>query len=216
MAGRAEIEPQDKDSITNVLLFTGIDGREWEKAVNPLNKYSTVRKALAMQKMGPGYTFAKKMGKAFPDIKLGLVVNAKGGTSISEWMPGTELYNEAMKRVKLAMKYGKIKGIVWHQGESDVSKSQTYLQSLTTLIQAIRNELNTPDLPFIAGEVAEENPLRIAFNQILLHLPEKAKTTAVITAEGTATIDGTHFNSASQRLLGERYALEMIRLTKKR
>lgn len=44
MAGRAEIEQQDKDTLKNVFLLTGIDGNEWEPAANPLNKYSTIRR----------------------------------------------------------------------------------------------------------------------------------------------------------------------------
>jgi len=216
MAGRAEIEPQDKDSLTNVFLFTGIEGCEWEKAANPLNKYSTVRKDLSMQKLGPGYTFAKKMAEAFPDRQLGLVVNAKGGTSIVEWMPGTILYTEAVKRIKMAMKYGTLKGIVWHQGEQDVSKSETYMESIATLIQSLRNDLNIPRLPFVAGQISEDKPEKIAFNQIIIHLSEKVSDTGIATSGGTSTIDGAHFNSASQRLMGERYASEMIRLVKKK
>src|SRR5699024_11694824 len=57
-AGRGFIEQPQKDTLKNVYLFTG-DG--WEPAANPLNKYSTVRKALSIQKLGPGYGFAKKL-----------------------------------------------------------------------------------------------------------------------------------------------------------
>lgn len=78
MAGRADIEIQDQDTLENVYLFTGISGKEWEKAANPLNKYSTVRKELSMQKLGPGYTFAREIAKARVGKQIGLVVNAKG------------------------------------------------------------------------------------------------------------------------------------------
>src|SRR5690625_3086163 len=58
MSGRAPVRTAEEDTLDNVILFTR-DG--WEKAANPLNKYSTVRKSLAMQKLGPGYSFAKKI-----------------------------------------------------------------------------------------------------------------------------------------------------------
>ncbi|MDP4187616.1 MAG: sialate O-acetylesterase [Bacteroidota bacterium] len=214
MAGRAEIEPQDKDSLKNVFLFTGISGKEWEKAANPLNKYSTVRKSLSMQKLGPGYTFARQMAKALKGKQIGLVVNAKGGTSISEWKPGATLYNEAVKRAKMAMRYGTLKGIIWHQGESDVAKTDTYLKDIAELIQSLRTDLGNPDLPFVAGQLSEDNTERHAFNEMIIQLPSRVSHTGVITTEGTKTMEGTHFNSASQRLIGERYAKEMLKLLK--
>jgi hypothetical protein len=215
MAGRANIDEQDKDTLANVFLFTGINGKEWEKAANPLNKYSTVRKDISMQKLGPGYTFAKEMAKACKEKQIGLVVNAKGGTSIEEWKPGSELFNEAVKRAKLAMKSGNLKGIVWHQGESNSSKPDLYPAQITELIQSLRTELGIPDLPFVAGQLSEDKPARHDFNAMILTLPSIVEFTGVVTTEGTVTMEGTHFNSASQRLLGERYAAKMLKLIRK-
>jgi hypothetical protein len=214
MAGRAEIEAEDKDSLANVFLYTGIPGKEWEKAANPLNRYSTVRKGLSMQKLGPGYTFARKMAEASSGKQLGLVVNAKGGTALAEWMPGQTLYNEAVNRAKSAMKYGTLKGIVWHQGESDVSKADIYLEKIALMIQQLRSDLGVPGLPFVAGQLAEIRPERKAFNEMILLLPSRVAKTGVANSEGTATIDSTHFDSVSQRLLGERYATAMLKLLK--
>ncbi len=214
MAGRAEIEQQDKDTLENVFLFTGIAEKEWEPAANPLNKYSTIRKNLEMQKLGPGYSFGRKMTESSGSKKIGLVVNAKGGTAISEWMPGTEFYKEAVARVKQAMKSGILKGIVWHQGESDVSKSEEYLKELMELIQSLRKDLGDQDLPFVAGQLSEDRDTRKLFNEMILQLPNRVKYTAVATSENTSTFDGAHFNSESQRILGERYAVEMLKLLK--
>lgn len=213
MAGRAEIQNQDCDSLENVFLFTGIQGSEWEKAANPLNKYSTVRKDLSMQKLGPGYTFAKKISKNLHGKQIGLVVNARGGTSIDEWTPGKELYNEAILRTKKAMKYGTLQGVIWLQGESDVDKIDTYPEKINTLINRLRCDLKNKHLPFVAGQLSEDKPERKAFNQMLIRLPEKIITMAVISSDSTSTFDGTHFDSESQRLLGERFANEMLKLT---
>ncbi|MGV8091969.1 MAG: sialate O-acetylesterase [Mangrovibacterium sp.] len=215
MAGRAEIETQDRDSLEGAFLFTGIAGRVWEKAANPLNKYSTVREDLSMQKLGPGYTFARKMVESCPGKQIRLVVNAKGGTAIADWMPGTTLYNEAVKRATMAMKDGTLQGILWHQGESDIYKTDSYLESISALIQSLRTDLGFPGLPFVAGQLSEDRPERAAFNQVIIHLPEKVAVTGVVSSEGTVTMEGTHFNSESQRLMGERYAVEMLKLLQK-
>ncbi len=73
MAGRAVIEEQDKDSIDRVFLYKGIDNQPWEKAANPLNEYSSIRKSLSMQQLGPGYIFARDMAAFCPEKKNGLV-----------------------------------------------------------------------------------------------------------------------------------------------
>ena len=212
MAGRAPIELQDQDSIPNVFLFTGNENTPWEKAANPFNKYSTIRKDIKMQKIGPSYGFAKEMAHAMPNKKIGLIVNAKGGTSIEQWKPGKTFYNEAISRAKKAMKDGVLKGIIWHQGEANSRKYKQYMPKITALIEALRNDLNAPDLPFVAGQLSADKPQRINFNNMILELPKHVKNTGVVTTEDTSTIDETHFDSASQRLLGKRYATEMLKL----
>ncbi len=209
MAGRAEVSGRDKDTLRNVFLYTGIDGREWEKAANPLNKYSTVRKKLSMQKMGPGYHFAKSMSKSKNPKPIGLVVIAKGGTKIELWMPGTEFYKEAVSRTKAAMNYGELKGILWHQGEANSSKYQEYTAKIVALIEALRKEFGLPDLPFIAGQLSDDKPQRINFNKMIMQLPTQIDNVGVATSAGTRTIDSTHFDAKSQKKLGIRYARQM-------
>tara|TARA_R110001583_G_scaffold193435_1_gene361975 strand:+ start:572 stop:1342 length:771 start_codon:yes stop_codon:yes gene_type:complete len=212
MAGRAAIELQDKDSISNVFLFTGNLEKPWEKAANPLNKYSTVRKKMSMQKLGPGFGFSKEMAKARQGKKIGLVVNAKGGTSIEEWKPNDTLYNEAISQTKKALKYGVLKGIIWHQGEANSSKYNKYMPKITILIESLRKDFNLPNLPFVAGQLSPDKPQRNNFNQMILELPNKVKHTAVVSSENTTTIDSTHFDSVSQRLFGKKYAEALLRL----
>jgi hypothetical protein len=214
MAGRATIEAADRDSLDRVFLFKGIEGDEWEKAANPFNKYSSIRKDLKMQKLGPGYTFARKMASFNPDKQFGMVVNAKGGTTLDEWLPGTHFYNEALKRVKMAMAYGNLRGVVWHQGEGDINKTESYIERISLLIDSLRVATGISDLPFVAGQLSEDRVARIPFNQMIIHLPEKVKYTGVAITENTSTFDSTHFDTRSQRLLGERYADEMMKLLK--
>ena len=210
MAGRATIETQDRDTLDGVYLLKGID-QPWEKAANPLNKYSTIRKKLSMQKLGPGYTFAQSMAKS-SKRQIGLVVNAKGGTSINLWDPESEFYREAVNRTRLALEQGTLKGVLWLQGESDASKYEIYMPKLIELIEALRAEFENPNLPFVASQISYDKPHRQGFNEMILRLPAELDHTAVITTDGTSTIDSTHFDSRSQRLLGERYAKEMKKL----
>ncbi len=208
MAGRAQILVPDFDTLFGTFLFTGDSVHPWEPAVNPLNKYSTIRRELSVQQLSPGYYFAKTMMAKEPAKRLGLVVNARGGTSIDLWAPGTTYFKDAVSRTRQALHSGHLRAILWHQGESDVKKYREYPDKIVTLIGALRKELNSPGLPFIAGEVAEEKPNRAGFNVMLKETLSKIPYTSVVSVTGLTTYDSTHFDTRSMRILGERYALE--------
>lgn len=206
MAGRAEILPDLEAPLDKVYLYSG---EEWIPAVNPLNLYSTIRKNPGMQRLSPVYGFARKMQNSFPERKTGLVVNAKGGSAIEEWMPGSLFFNEIISRAREAAKSGTIKGVIWHQGESDVSEADQYTGKISQLIQSLRDSLDLPELPFVVGQLSEDKENRKLFNTLIVDLPEHMPFTAVAETYGTATFDSTHFDSPSQVLLGERYADKM-------
>ena len=85
MAGRGTLTEETSGAIPDVYLFN--DRNEFEKATNPLNRYSTIRKELKMQGVGPAYSFAKTMATQ-TGRKIVLVVNACGGFSIQSNLPG--------------------------------------------------------------------------------------------------------------------------------
>ncbi len=213
MAGRATIREEDKTTIKYAYLFTGDDATPWVVATNPLNRYSSVRKNIKMQRLSSAYSFTRSMAAEHSDNEIGLVMNAKGGTKIVQWLPGTELYQEAIKQTYKALEYGKLKGIIWHQGEGDCDpiRVNMYLGRLEVLINAIREEFDDPSLPIVAGQLFE-NEKRHAFNEMILHLPDFIRSTGVAISEGTSVRDGTHFDSESAILLGERYAAKMKRI----
>ena len=69
MAGRAQIDDEHAGTIEGCFLL-GPQG-EWEPASNPLNRHSTIRKGIDMQRLNPGYGFAKAMRKANAETRLG-------------------------------------------------------------------------------------------------------------------------------------------------
>lgn len=206
MAGRAPVGEADAGVITGAFLLNGED--QWEPAKNPLNRYSTIRKGLGMQKMNPGYRFAQVMLEGSEGGPIGLVVNAKGGTRIEQWAKGTQFYQEAVRRAKLAAKGGTLKGILWHQGESNSSKPEGYLKKLEALIEDLRQDLDAPELPFVAGQLND----REVMNAEIAKLPATVAHTGVAGSEGLTAMDRSHFDTRSMKLLGERYAQEMQRL----
>lgn len=215
MAGRAEITAELQDPINGVYLYTGMEDSLWIPAKNPLNLYSTIRKEVQMQRLGPAYNFARTVREHRSAKEIGLVVNAKGGTALAEWMPGTHFYKEAVSRVKAAAQHGTIRGVIWHQGESDLSKLETYLPNLEILITQLRTDLGISDLPFVAGHIATDQPSRKVFNDLINRLPRQVPFTSVVRARRTRTFDQVHFDTDSQLLMGKRYGKTMRKLIKK-
>lgn len=216
MAGRAEIRAEDSTIVKNAFLFTSSEKTPWVQANNPLNRYSTIRKVMEMQRLSPAYAFAQTMTNAQPDTEIGLVVNALGGTKIVQWLPNTKLYNEAITRTHQALKSGQLKGVIWLQGESDADTIRTnfYLGRLEELVNGIREEFDNQSLPFIVGQFVESEK-RTAMNELMTIVPSFIAHSAVVSNKGTSSFDGTHYDSKSAIILGNRYAEEMLKLLKK-
>lgn len=213
MAGRAPFTEEEAEVIDHCHLLNDQD--KWEPAKNPLNRYSTIRKSLSIQKMSPGYGFSQAISTMNKGITIGLVVNAKGGTRIEQWGKSTPFYKEALRRTQEAQKTGTLKGILWHQGESDSGNPDGYLTKLTDLIMNLRKDFDMPDLPFVAGKVyyhPDKKPHTKQINDQIAQLPDTVRFTGYVESEDLTTLDNTHFDSEGMKLLGQRYAMEMMKI----
>lgn len=209
MAGRAPLLPKDKLPVKNAYLFNDKD--QWEPlGPQPINIYSTIRKNASMQRLSMGLTFAQSMLEGTKGISIGIISNAKGGSSILEWAPGTRFFKEAVKRAKAASKTSTLKGILWHQGEANWNNNK-YNELLTEFITALRKELNAPGLPVVAGQI-NNNP---KFNKNILKVTKILPNSAVASTEGLKAMDRWHFDNKSMKILGRRYAEAMKKLQKK-
>ena len=121
------------------VMLLGMDGK-WDQAEEPLHwlvdspdpvhsgdpKTRAERSKQAHKSRrkgaGLGLPFAAAMVDA-TGIPIGLVASAHGGTSMEQWNPakkeegGHSLYGSMLRQFQLAG--GKVKGVLWYQGESD-------------------------------------------------------------------------------------------------
>ena len=223
MAGRGTVSEADRLPHPRVLMLN--QQNEWVPAVDPLH-FDKPKVAGT----GLGKTFAQEVVKTCPEITVGLIPCAVGGSPISAWEPGayykptdSHPWDDAIERAHIAMKEGVLKGVLWHQGESDSSAALAplYEQKLHDLIARFRKELNAPDVPFVVGQLGKfpERPWSEFKQQVdAAHrtLPEKVDNTAFVSAEGlTHKGDNVHFDSASYRELGRRYAEAYLKMTEK-
>ena len=225
MAGRGAIEEQDKVEHPRVLKFTKANA--WAPAVDPLHFDKPIAGVGLGSSFGRAMLQEDKAGDK-SDITIGLIPCAVGGTPLSRWEKNGDLYKQAVERAKAAMKDGTLRGILWHQGESDSGREETaksYGERLAKMVTDLRTELGAGDVPFVAGQLGEflrrETktggpsywPL---VNEQIGSLPERLKNTAVVSAKGLEHKgDVVHFNSASLREFGKRYAAAMQELQSK-
>jgi len=219
MAGRGKVETQDTQPHPRVFALNQ-DG-QWQPATEPLHFDKP-----NIAGVGPGLAFGKAMAEYKKKVRIGLIPCAAGGSPIASWTEGgyhsqtkSHPYDDALERARIATQSGVIKGIIWHQGESDGKPELTevYQAKLEELIANFRRELGDDDLPFVVGTLSDfyiaRNPNAKTINEIFERLPLTVKNTACVETSGlTPKSDLTHFNAESARELGKRYAESMIQL----
>jgi hypothetical protein len=216
-------QPGDKDPVPGVLALTGqhqldadtsIKEVKWIPATHPLN----VLQSTAQFSMG--MDFAKEYIKAHPGVTVGLIPCAWGGAPITWLNKGTPHYANAIKRAKIAAKDGVIKGVLWHQGESDSVTPELavlYQNRLDSLVNDLRTDLNDSRLAFVCGDLAEfygvgRNEIHKAgipiVRRTLHELPFRLPYTYCVATDGLKSPDEhyVHFDRWSNIQLGKRYA----------
>jgi len=187
-------------------------------ATNPINQYSSIKQETINYGISPGFSFSKKVS-AETGRKILLVVNARGGTTVNQWQPSntsTGYYREAVRRTKQALRYGQLKGILWHQGEDDRNRTTTYMSSLKTLVDALREDLEAPDVPFVAGEIAHWFEGTSEFNNVISGIKDIIDNSDYVSSEGCtwrSSSSDPHFSRDGHIILGERYAEKILSMS---
>ncbi len=213
MVGRGELTRWPPHP--RVLCFS--KAGKWVPAVDPLHETSS------RDRVGPGLSFGRGMLHVVDQkVTIGLVPCAVGGSPLSRWEKGGDLYEAAVRRAREATKDGSLMGFLWLQGEKDAKElalAKSYAKRLDEMIHDFRREFGMPELPFVAAlpcvELAErdDRPGAELVTESLKELPRRVGHTATVDSSGLkSTGDQTHFSTQSQRELGRRYAEAMARL----
>ena len=236
MEGQGDVGQQDKtvDDRFQVLWAadngscSGKTKGKWSTAVPPLAHCQGA-------KLGPTDYFGRTMvEKTDSQIKVGVIVVAVAGCSIQlfdkdsyanyartqqSWMTqrintyGGNPYGRLIEMAKKAQEDGVIKGIIFHQGETDAGDGQWPSKVKRVYDNIIKDLGLENDIPFLAGEVLRTGVSKGANNNIA-KLPQQSKNFYVVSSEGfnQALNDGqnVHFTSQEYRDFGKRYAEKMI------
>ena len=219
MAGRGIVEAED--TLIHPRVFMLDQDNTWILAKNPIHFDKSVAGT------GLGLTFGKIMAEENPEVKIGLVPCAKGGSSINQWFPdsihqatNSYPYNEMIAKSKKALSEGTIKGILWHQGEADTKSAAditSYQERFNSMINLLITDLQIPYMPIVIGEIGsfftERRPLAKKLNVLFGQMSDQNECIELVKADNLEHKgDSVHFDSNSYRILGKRYATKMKEL----
>lgn len=211
MAGRGFVEPADTLCDKRVLSID--KNGQLIYAKEPLHFYEPTRTGLDC-----GLSFGKTLINNLPDsISILLIPAAVGGSSVAQWLGDSthrnvKLLTNFQSKVELAKSYGSIKGILWHQGESDANPAgiSNYELKLSNLFEVFRTIVGNKSLPILVGSLGSYSSDKKNWeliNERILDLAKKDSVTYVIpTFDLKDKGDKIHFDSEGQRRMGERMA----------
>jgi hypothetical protein len=213
MAGRGKTDETSQADSAQIWSLNKLN--EWQPASDPLHFDKP-----AVVGVGPGLTFAREIWRSKPDRPIGLIPCAVGGSGIDDWQTGKKheqtgiyAYDEMLLRVRKAKESGRIKGIIWHQGESDSApeKSLAYEKKLEAFFDRLRKEIGAKRVPLIIGTLGDfyvaSHPGAVRVNEIIEAYARTHKNVYLVSASGLTDLgDKTHFDTKSARELGRRYA----------
>jgi hypothetical protein len=220
MAGRGQVEAQD--SVVNPRVLKLDKSMAWVPAVDPLHWDKPT-----LVGVGPGRSFGLTLAARDTTARIGLIPTAVGGSPVSSWAPGaldpatgTHPYDDALARLRIAQRTGKLRGILWHQGESDATPalSVLYAARLRALIARFRAEAGDPKLPFVIGALGNFGAKPWSADMARVDSVHRAIAATVphvayVSSEGLRDKgDALHFDASSQRTFGERYAAAYLAL----
>jgi len=186
-------------------------------------------------RLGPELTLAQQLGPAFPDRQIILAKHAIGGTSLLDWAPDWDstraaitgnqwtgpMYEHAMAMADsiAAREPVEFAGVFWMQGERDARIAEAgveYNDNLRTLIEALRRDLDRPELPFIMGRVnapADRYPALEAVREAQVRAAESIPGVQLVNTDDLSMHnDNLHYDTEGVMEMGRRFAAAYLAL----
>lgn len=238
MEGNATPETIDKTNIPD--RFKMMAAVDFSNPSRKMYNWYEAKPPLVRQGTGltPVDWFGRTMVKNLPEeIKIGVIVVAIGGCKIehldkdfdpatiageADWFKNymkaydNQPYQRLLECAKKAQEVGVIKGMLLHQGCSNNGDQQwpskvkkIYNDLLTDL------NLNAEEVPILAGELVSKEMGGVCWghNAIIQTLPKTIPTSYVISSANCPQRgDGLHFTAHGYRVMGCRYATQMLSL----
>lgn len=168
---------------------------------------------------GPELSFVQALSRAQPGGNpVAIVKVTRGGTNLrSDWSPTGFMYRSLVSELDAALEAlatdghsGTVRGMLWHQGESDSNRVGQYQSEFEALVLNIRTTVKDPALPVVIGELAQvKSP---TFRELQRKIADGDERIGFASSLGLNTPDKTHFDADAQVVLGQRYAQSLAQI----
>ena len=229
MAGRGKVPKSGQNANARVYVF-GNDYR-WRIAVEPIddpsNQVDKVSEDLDAG-FSPALAFATSLLERRPDMVIGLIPCARGGSSIYQWrrsLSENTLYGSCLKRVRAASTIGNVASILFFQGEADAIAPELYQETVLLpnewgdrfkiFVNDWRNDLGLPELPVVFAQIGTNKAPDIFVNWAIVKEQQgsvQMPFCVMITTDDLALKDAVHFTSESYQIIGQRFAEAYLNL----
>ena len=200
---------------------------------------------------GPEVSLAIALGELYPEEEFLFIKTTKGGTSLyGAWSPdwtsekaaaverGTQKQTtpyyalhmqhtkDALGALKASGKNYDIVAALWLQGENDAGKevaARSYEENLKRLIARFRLDTDSPDLPFVFGQINstygrfKEGPDMV--REVMIDVANADENAAIILTTTNRSwpdfpkhSDNVHYNTEGQMRWGRAFAKELVAL----
>lgn len=168
---------------------------------------------------GPEVNFAYLVSKMFPNDNVIIIKSAATGSSITQWLPGNELYEALIRQVNYAVDLTKadIQGIVWMQGETDAreqSLAEAYQTNLETFLSHLRNDLQAEEAAILLGQIRQPNhnfAYEKQIRQAQQQVADADEHKILVTTDDLGKLyDKVHYDSDGLVELGRRFAVGFV------
>jgi hypothetical protein len=229
MAGRGEVPESGQN--TNPRVFVFGNDYHWRIAAEPIDEPSNqVDKVSEDPDAGfsPALPFAMSLLEQRPDVVIGLIPCARGGSSIDLWrrsLSENTLYGSCLKRVRAASTMGNVAGILFFQGEADAIAQELFQESelfpnewgdrFEVFVNDWRNDLGLPELPVVFAQIGTNTAPDIFINWAIVKEQQRSVEMpfcVMITTDDLALRDPVHFTSESYQIVGQRFAEAYLNL----
>ena len=212
MAGFAETLARDTEPHARIWLTRPDQEREGNWSGWKAETLVSPNDIGSMYGIGPWLSFAETMAAQDPDVTIGIINVAVGGTTLAQWMKRGDMTELALPVIRRAMEDGTLKGMIWHQGEAGTGiEGGDYARLFQEMIGYYRSTLGKPNLPIVAGTIGRMG-VGGEVNEAVHRVAERdLQVRAAVSAHRTLK-DVVHYDNESQRILGSRYADAMLTL----
>ncbi|MDE0966111.1 MAG: hypothetical protein OSB73_23545 [Candidatus Latescibacteria bacterium] len=213
--------PYEDPAELGVHLFR--NSERWALATHPMNESTDTQHAVNREAANPGHSPYLQFGRLLKrdlGYPVGLVQTSLGGSPLRRWNPGepedSDLFENMVRCVEKVG--GKVRGILWYQGESDAgtdADATSYAERFAQAVGAWREALKDTKLPVLTVQLnrvfrpeddAEADRYWSQVREAQRQVPKQVPVVAVVPTLDLPLSDLIHISPAGNMLLGERLA----------